>query len=188
MLGVAARLERQLGEGRAVEHVDDLDACRVERALEASAGHHRRQVIGNRVGLQHGEELVFEREVAGVAGSVELGVPDHLPSRALDAQEPTLVERKAFVADGRRMRRRRHEQIERLGSALREGGLVLPNHEEPAARLALDAATGELALDHLVHARAARFREGGFAGDEPDIHGSRACSRPSHVSNMSATS
>jgi hypothetical protein len=40
MLEVAARLEPQLSEGRAVEHVDDLHACRVERALEASRRHH----------------------------------------------------------------------------------------------------------------------------------------------------
>ena len=51
MVGVARRLEGHLGEGSDVEHVDDVRAHGVERALEASAGDHRRDVIGDRLRL-----------------------------------------------------------------------------------------------------------------------------------------
>jgi hypothetical protein len=39
----------------------------------------RGDVLGDRVGLQEREERLLDREVAGVAGPVDLGMPGLLP-------------------------------------------------------------------------------------------------------------
>jgi hypothetical protein len=69
MVRVAGQLERELRKGRSVEHVDEADAHRVERALEAASGYHRSDVIGDPVGLKQREERILQWKVAGAAGS-----------------------------------------------------------------------------------------------------------------------
>jgi hypothetical protein len=80
-------------------------------------------------------------------------VSEHLSRRVLHPHEPVLVGRKALEAQGRPVRRRRHEQVEPLDAPAGERRLVRARLDQALAGARVDAALGELALDDPVHAR-----------------------------------
>jgi hypothetical protein len=114
MVGVAGLLQWQLCEGRAVEHVDDVHAHGLERAVEVTSRDHRSEVIGGRAGCQQRQEWILDREVAGISGGVELWVYEHLSRPWLDPE--TFVGWKPLVPDGGCKRRKRHQQVECRGA------------------------------------------------------------------------
>jgi hypothetical protein len=140
MVRVAGQLEWELGKGRAVEHVDDVHAHGVERALVVACGDDRCDVIGDRVRPKQPEEGVLEWKVAGVTRGVsELRVSQHLAGFAVYTQEASLVGWKPPVADTRRVRWDRHEQVEALGAPTGEGRLVRMNVGQALGGAPLDA-------------------------------------------------
>jgi hypothetical protein len=126
-------------------------------------------VLGGRVGLEQGEEGVLEREVAGIAGGVDLRVPRDLPRVALDPDEALLIQGEAVVADAGPLRRSRREEVEALHAPVAERRRVRAHLRHALAGARLDAAVGELLREDLVHQRPRGLGEGRLVRQEGEL-------------------
>ena len=167
---VAGQLDRHLGEGGGVEHLHDAHAHRVERGAERRAGDVGGDVLGDGVGLQEGEERLLDREVAGVAGDVEIVAARREPGLELGGDEAAVVGRQRRVAHRGDVRRERDQLVEATRAAVGVARLTRQDLGHDLVGVAVDPALGELRGDELVQPRPERLDEARLVGRPGDVH------------------